>query len=446
MATRQHWSTRLAFILAASGSAVGLGNLWKFPYITGTYGGGAFVLVYLVCTAIIGFPVLISEIFIGQKAQTNVVKAFEENHRRYSPWRIAGWMGLLSGFLIISFYSVVGGWVLDFLLRAILNQFAGHSGAEIETYLESLFSNAWRIIIWHFIFMGLTITIVAKGLNKGLERLNNFLMPSLSVILLFLLVYSFFLPGFGRAVSFMFVPDITKLGVEGILQAVGHAFFTLSLGMGVMVTYGSYLSENESLPRVAGNVTVLNTLIALIAGIVIFSIVFSYGGEPAEGPTLMFQTLPVLFSQMPGGYLVAIAFFLLAGFAALTSAVSLLEVVVTYWEETHRKSRLGTALICGVTVALLGVLCALSFNVLSGFKIGGLTFFNLFDTLTAQLLLPLGGALISLFFGWVLGSQAVKVITGKPITNLFSQVLLWTTRAIAPLFILVMLVYTIMQG
>lgn len=433
---RAHWSNRLAFVLAASGSAIGLGNLWKFPYIAGTNGGGAFVLVYLVCIAIIGFPVLIGELFVGQQSQKNVVQSFEVLHRHRTPWRLAGWMGLVSAFLILSFYSVVGGWILDFEVRALLNQFATRSGEEIQTYLDTLFASPVRVLFWHFAFMVLTTAIVANGVKKGIERWVKILMPVLSLILLGLLVYSFFLSGFNQALSFLFSWDTSQLTVDGVLEAMGHAFFTLSLGMGAMLTYGSYLNQDESLPRTALTVAVMDTVIALVSGLVIFSIVFSHGVDPKSGPDLMFKTLPVLFAQIPGGTFIAIAFFLLVAFAALTSAVSLLEVVVAYWEETHNKNRAYTAIICGIAIAILGVFSALSFNLLSGVKIGELTIFGLLDTITSQALLPLGGTLIALFFGWVLGKRAMETVLKTSKEEIFSLFILWSTRAIAPLAIL----------
>lgn len=435
-AARAHWSSRLAFILAAAGSAVGLGNIWKFPYITGVNGGGAFVAVYLVCIALVGMPIFIAELYIGRQAQANVVRAFEVTHRPRTPWRYVGWMGLASAFLILSFYSVVGGWVLDFILRSATNQFAGHSDAEIQGVLGTLFSKPLRQLFWHALFMAATVAIVVQGLNAGLERWNRILMPALFVLLLLLLVRAVFLPGFGQALSFLFTPHTEKLTATGVLEAVGHSFFTLSLGMGAMITYGSYLRTSGELTRTVLSVAVLDTLIALAAGVVIFSVVFTFGLEPGSGPTLMFQTLPMLFAKMPGGYLVSLAFFLLVAFAALTSAISLLEVVVSYWVETHGTARGRTALVVGGIVYLLGVLSALSTNLLADVKLLGLTFFDLADKLTSSVTLPLGGALISLFFGWVLGRRAVAEVVGER----FATPLLWTVRVLAPLGVLGMLI------
>lgn len=438
MQKRAHWSGRLAFILAAAGSAVGLGNIWKFPYITGINGGGAFVLVYLLCISIVGIPIFVAELFIGQKSQKNAVQAFEVLHKRRTPWRGVGWMGVLSAFLILSFYSVVGGWVLDFEFRSLFNQFAGHSDDEIKGVLGGLFASPWRQLLWHFIFMAATVAIVLGGVKAGIERWNKILMPALVLLLLLLLAKAMLLPSFGKAVTFLFSPSFEKLSPSAVLEAVGHAFFTLSLGMGAMITYGSYLGERESLTKTVFAVALMDTLIALTAGLVIFSVVFSYGLEAQAGPTLMFQTLPMLFAKMSGGYFVGVAFFLLVGFAALTSSISLLEVIVAYWTETHGMNRKKTTLAAGAVLYLLGILSVLSMNVMSEVKVAGLTFFDLFDKLTSQFFLPVGGMLISIFFGWVLGPKAVAAAVGTK--GLAAQGLLWATRVVAPAGVLWILI------
>ncbi len=440
--TRSHWSNRLAFILAAAGSAVGLGNIWKFPYITGVNGGGTFVLIYLMCIAAVGVPIFLAELFIGQRSQRNVVESFEVMDRPGTPWRLPGWLGLASAFLILSFYSVVGGWVLDFEYRSLMNQFAGHSDEEIKAVLGSLFASPGRQLFWHALFMGAVVSIVMRGLNAGIERWNKILMPALFVLLALLLVRALFLPGFGRALEFLFAPNAEALKPAGILEAVGHSFFTLSLGMGALITYGSYLQSREELVRTAFTVALLDTLIALVAGVIIFSVVFSFDLDAGAGPTLMFQTLPMLFTKMTGGYFISVAFFLLVSFAALTSAVSLLEVIVTYWVETHRKSRTVTTLVAGGVIYGLGILSALSTNLLSGVKLGDKTFFDLVDKLTSSVFLPVGGMLISLFFGWVLGPKAAEAVAGKgKYAHVAALGLMWSARLVAPLAVAVVLVH-----
>lgn len=442
--SRAHWSGRLAFILAAAGSAVGLGNMWKFPYIAGTNGGGAFVLLYLLCIAIVGIPIFIAELYIGQAGQKNAVESFEVVHKKKSRWRFIGFLGILSAFLILSFYSVVGGWVLDFLYRSASGDFLVLSDDEISSVLGSLFSNPERQLFWHFVFMGMTIGIVIGGVKNGLERWNNILMPGLIAILLGLVVYSFTLDGFPQSVSFLFSFDTSELSAEGLLEAVGHAFFTLSLGMGAILTYGSYLDKKEGLVRTAFTVGLLDTAIALVAGLIIFSVVFTFGFEPGAGPGLMFKTLPMLFAKLPGAYFLTIVFFVLVTFAALTSAVSLLEVVVAYLDEKHNLKRWQTTLGAGLVIYALGVLSALSTNKLADFKVLGLTFFDLFDKLSSQYFLPLGGLGISLFFGWVLGPKAVERAVGR-MPRWCALGLMWTTRILAPGAVFIVIVNKIYQ-
>ncbi len=449
--TRAHWSGRLAFILAAAGSAIGLGNIWKFPYITGENGGGAFVLVYLACIAMVGLPILIAEMYIGQKAQKNTVTSFEVIHKKGTFWRVPGWLGLCSAFLILSFYSVVGGWIFDFEFRSLIGEFRGASDEAIEATLGGLFKNWPRQLFWHTVFMGLTVGIVVSGVKDGLERWNKILMPVLLGILGMLLVYSMFLPGFGNAITFLFSPDFSKLTSAGLLEAVGHSFFTLSLGMGTLITYGSYLNKNENLPKIAVAVAFMDTMIALVAGIVIFSVVYTYDMEPSAGPGLILVTLPKLFSKMTGGYFVSVTFFLLVSFAALTSAVSILETVVAYWDETRNVARKKGTIIVGIVIYLVGLLSVFSTNLLDGFRMGkgilakdGLTFFDLFDKLTSSYFLPIGGLLIALFFGWVAGPAAIREAT-KSDSAILNGGLLWTARIVAPLAVFAVL-YNLVIG
>lgn len=437
MGNRAHWSGRLAFILAAAGSAIGLGNIWKFPYITGINGGGAFVLIYLACIALVGLPILIAEIYIGQKGQSNAVASFEKLHKKNTFWAAPGYMGLLAAILILSFYSVVGGWVLDFGYRAFTFQFEGKSAAVISDMLGGLFSDPSRMAISHTIFMALTIGIVVGGIKNGLERWTKILMPALMVLLAILFVKSMSLDGFGKAVDFLFAPDFSKLSPASILEAVGHSFFTLSLGMGAMLTYGSYLDEKEDLVKTGLMVAFLDTFIALVAGLVIFSIVFSFDLEPGSGPGLMFATLPGLFVQLPGGNFMAIMFFLLVTFAALSSAVSILEVAVTYFSETKGISRNKMAVIAGGVIYVMGYFPLFSFNKLSDVKILGKNFFDLFDVIASNYLLPIGGLLIAMFIGWVLGKDAVKDIVKKD--GFATTGLLWLLRVVAPLAVFIIL-------
>jgi NSS family neurotransmitter:Na+ symporter len=441
---RAHWGSRLAFVLAAAGSAIGLGNIWKFPYVAGENGGGAFVLIYLACIAVVGIPIFIAELYIGQSSQKNAVQAFEQIHKKGSFWRLPGWMGLISAFLILSFYSVVGGWIFDFEMRSLLGELTSGSEESIAGSLGELITSPVRQSIWHFIFMSATVAIVLGGVKDGLERWNKILMPFLLVILGGLFLYSMSLSGFGDALSFLFAPDTSKLTPSGILEAIGHSFFTLSLGMGCIITYGSYLEKKEHIVKVAFQVAFLDAAIALMAGLVIFSVVFSFDLNPEAGPGLIFSTLPVLFSKLPGGMFISIFFFLLVSFAALTSAVSILEVVVAYWTETHQMNRKKSTIVMGSLIFLTGLLCVFSNNIMKDVKILGLTFFDLFDTATSSYLLPIGGLLISLFYGWVIGRKAVTETIHKR-QGWAIQGLLWTTRVLAPILVL-MVIYNKIMG
>lgn len=438
---RAQWSGKLAFILAASGSAIGLGNIWKFPYIAGVNGGGAFVLVYLVCVGLVGIPIMLSELYIGQTAQKNAVESFEALDKKNTPWRLPGWMGLLSAFLILSFYSVVGGWILDFEFKSVTSQLLSQDEGAIKAVLTELFQNPLRQVFWHTLFMVLTCSIVLMGVKKGLERWNKILMPTLLAILVLLLVRVMFTDGFSKALSFLFALNFENLNAESVLEAVGHSFFTLSLGMGAILTYGSYLSKKESLQRITLAVAIMDTVIALVAGLVIFSIVFTFDLEPNGGPGLIFSTLPVLFAKMPGGYFISSAFFLLVAFAAFTSSVSILEVTVAYWVEKHDVDRKKATIAISVVIYLVGLLSVFSTNILGDFKVLGYTFFDLFDKLTTNFLLPIGGMLISMFFGWKLGEKAALVICHKK--NMRYHLLMFTTRYLAPLAVGIIVLWKI---
>ncbi len=434
---RSHWSGRLAFILAASGSAIGLGNIWKFPYIAGENGGGAFVLVYLITILIVGLPIFIAEVSIGQNAQTNAVTAFDKLHGKKSPFRIIGFLGIISAFLILSFYSVVGGWILSFEYKALTGGFEGLSPDAIGGILGKLLGDWQAVVFWHTIFMVITAAIVIGGIKEGIERWAKVLMPAFFILLLALLGFTVSLEGFDQAFSFLFAADFSKLTGKAILEAVGHSFFTLSLGMGAMITYGSFLKKGESISKMAIAVTVLDTLVALIAGLVMFSIIFTYDQEPSSGPSLMFSTMPTLFSQMGiGSYLIA-AFFALVTFAALTSAISLLEVVVSYFTEEFGISQKKGTLVFASLIWALGILCGLSFNVLSDV----FNFFDLFDKATTHILMPLGGLLTALFFGWVVSRKTIEEAIGQG--GILSKGLIWVTRVIAPLGVAIVMAFGI---
>jgi len=417
---RGQWGTHLGFILAAAGSAIGLGNVWKFPYITGEYGGGAFVLVYLVCVVIVGLPLMIAEFMIGRRAQENPVGAFQRLHHRGSLWQGAGWLGVTSGFVILSFYSVVAGWALAYVYESVIGfgidtqsvdylfnayVFKVITGADpvpefIKYRFTLLASSPGASIAWHTIFMMLTIAIVIGGIQRGIERWSKILMPTLLCLLLGLMFYGLFFTGGGtKALAFLFKPDFSRLSAEGVLSALGHAFFTLSLGMGAMITYGSYMKQEANLARDAVTISVLDTLIALVAGIAIFSLVFHYGMEPGQSVGLIFKTLPVLFAET--GPIISIPFFVLLTFAALTSAISLLEVVVSYFIDERGWGRTPSTLLLGGLIWLFGFLSANAGWTIP-FRGKSQGFFDIFDFVSTNYMLPIGGLLTCLFVAWVM--------------------------------------------
>ncbi len=398
MLARGNWGSRFGFILAATGSAIGLGNIWKFPYITGDYGGGAFVLVYLVCVVIVGLPLMIAELMIGRRSQKNPVGAFKKLHKPNSWWQGTGWLGVSSGFVILSYYSVVAGWAIAYVFKSIVG-FSGTSD-QIQDQFGALASDPSMTIMWHTIFMVLCIGIVIGGVQKGIERWSKILMPTLFLILLGLMFYGLFVTeGGAKALNFLFKPDFSKLTAEAALSALGHAFFTLSLGMGAMLTYGSYMRRDESIIRDAVTISILDTVIALMAGIAIFSLVFHYGLQPGQSVGLIFKTLPVLFAQT--GPWISVPFFVLLVFAAITSGISLLEVVVSYFVDERHWSRKKATLILGSAIYLFGLLsCIATLTVYFRGRQQG--FFDIFDFISTNYMLPIGGFLTCLFAAWVM--------------------------------------------
>ncbi len=398
---RALWATRLGFILAAAGSAVGLGNIWKFPYITGENGGGAFVLVYLLCIAVVGLPIMMAELMVGRHTRRDALGAFVRLEGGRSFWVTPGVVSIAAAFIILSYYSVVAGWTLDYVWHAIQGHFPGQSPEAIEGMFDALIGSGARQIGWHFFFILLCLGIVIGGVQKGIERWSRILMPVLLAILVLLFMNSMLSQGAWEGIAFMFRPDFARLTPGAVLEAMGHAFFTLSLGMAAMITYGSYLSRNEDLLGVSIRVALLDTLIALMAGLVIFPIVFSVGMEPGQGAGLIFKTIPVVFSKLPFGHVLSILFFLLLAFAALTSAISLLEAQVAFLiDERGWGRKRATAFLAGLAF-VVGLPTALSYNILSDWHlIGDLTFFDSLDLISSNYLLPLAGLLISIYVGW----------------------------------------------
>ncbi len=400
-----HWSSRLAFILAVTGAAVGLGNIWKFPYMAGANGGGAFVLIYLVCVLVIGLPIMMSEIMIGRRGRRNPVATMlilGEEEAGQKSWGLVGIMGVIGGFLILTFYSVIAGWTIAYFFKAATNSFAGSDVQAISDTFTTFTANPLVTGFWHTIFMIFTVGLVALGVEKGLEKAVRFMVPALLVLLFVLLIYAITSGSFAQGLEFMFKPDFSKVTGSTVLAAMGQAFFTLSIGMGSVMAYGAYLPQSASIVQTSIAVVFADTAIAILAGLVIFPIVFANGLDPAEGPGLIFQTLPLAFGQMAGGAIFGSLFFLLLGFAALTSAISLMEPAVAWMIESRRLSRAGAAFVVGGAIWAFGFLNVLSFSSLKDTVFLKGTFFDNIDYLTSNIMLPLGGLAITVFAGWVM--------------------------------------------
>ncbi len=419
------WSSRMVFVMATVGSAVGLGNVWKFPYVTGEYGGGAFVIVYLLCIALIGLPIMMAEVLLGRRGRASPISTMKllAREQKASPaWSVVGYSGVVAGFLILSFYSVVAGWALAYVFQAISGGLNGISADESRSLFESLVGSPGQLMIWHSLFMLMTMVVVARGVRDGLERAINFLMPALFVMLLMMVGYAYVEGDFARGLAFMFDIDFSKVFQvcteqagerhcrftgEPMLVAMGQAFFTLSLGMGAIMAYGAYVPDHASITGATVTVAAADTLVAVLAGVAIFPIVFASGLEPSSGPGLIFQTLPIAFGNMVGGQWFGTLFFVLLVFAAWSSAISISEPAVAWLVETRQWSRPRAALLIGALAWFLGIGSVLSFNLWSGeaYQFSGMTLFELKDYLASNIMLPLGGLLIALFVGYGAGRQ-----------------------------------------
>ena len=404
MEKRAHWGSRIGFILAAAGSAVGLGNIWKFPYITGENGGGAFVLVYLFCVLLVGLPVMVAEVLIGRSTQSSPVRAFRILDGKGSAWISMGWLGVVSAFVILSYYSIVAGWSLHFTYLSLTGELLSLDPAEFEPLFNSVYASPGLNMMWHTIFMGLTMAVVLGGVSKGVERWSRILMPGLFAMMVILLINSFTLDGFGRAVDFMFGFHTDKLTAAGALEALGHAFFSLSLGMGAMLTYGSYLRKDDDIMSASIMITALDTGIAIAAAMILFPILFTQNMEAAQGPGLVFISIPMAFAQMTGGAYLAPIFFGLLVFAALTSAISMLEVTTSSFIDGKNWTRKKATLLAGGLILIVGIPSALSGGTaLFGSNVEALVgknWFDSFDYLATNWMLPLGGLGVAVYTAW----------------------------------------------
>ena len=433
------WSSRWTFILAATGSAVGLGNIWKFPYMAGDNGGGAFVLVYLACICIIGLPIMLGEIMIGRRGRSspaNSMKSLAAEANTTSAWTLLGATGALAGLLILSFYSVAAGWAMSYIFNGFQNITAESSSSSFNNLLSSPSS----LIFWHSLFIAITVFIVARGILKGLEKWINTLMPILFLIILLLCIYAMQTGAFFEGLRYLFMPDFSKINPQVMLEALGQAFFTLSLGMGAIMAYGAYMPANQNIGKTAVSVAALDTGVALLAGIAIFPIVFANGLAPSEGPGLVFVTLPIAFSAMPLGILFGTLFFVLLSIAALSSSISLIEPGVAWLIESLKIKRITATALLGFTAWFIGLFSALSFNLLSEFTIFGKNFFDATDFLTNQIMLPLGGIFIAIFVGWIMKKEHVLDELGFQ-ENFIFKAWYFSIRFVAPTLVGLVFLY-----
>ena len=386
---RAQWNSQVGFVLAAAGSAVGLGNIWKFPYITAENGGGVFVLVYLLCILLVGVPVLVAEVMLGRASRSSPVNAYRSLSAKKEPWIGVGVLGVLAGFVLLSYYATVAAWAVHFTFLSVAGKIAGSSPQEVQGLFGALTETPWLGVSWQIAFLALTVAVVSFGVTKGIERCSRIMMPSLFALLLILLVNSMTLSGWGEGVDFLFGMRFDSLTAGGVLEALGQGFFTLSLGMGAMITYGSYLSRKGDLAAASVLTAGTDTLVAIVAALILFPIVFTFGLEPGAGPGLLFVTLPAALAQMPLGWLLSVLFFVMLVFAALSSAIAMFEVSAAYLQEELGLSRLKGCIIAGVACAAVGIPATVS-----------AAWFDMADSLVSNVLLPIGGLGVAVFVGW----------------------------------------------
>ena len=438
---RDGFGSKLGIIAAAAGSAIGLGNIYRFPCELGNNGGAAFLLVYLAVVIFLGIPVMLSELIIGRRSQSNAVGAFKKLAPK-SGWPIVGYLGVLCGFIIFAFYSTVSGWTLEYIVKAVSDSFVDKDLATIEKDFADFHNMGWRNVMWQAVFIFMTGFVVFKGVKNGIEKYAKVLMPLLFVILVVLGVRSVTLPGATEGLAFLFKPDFSKLTSDVLISALGQGFFSLSLGMGVLITYGSYVKKSDNLTSTAFSVVFADTVIALLAGIVIFPAAFAFGMNPEAGMGLVFNTIPMIFNQMVGGYLFCVVFFVLLAIAALTSTISLLEVVVAYIsEQLHIKRRWATVFACVITL-LVGSFASFSLKENTPFIIAGRTVFDAMDFVSSNIMLPIGGLLIVIFAGWKLGKSEffAEVTNEGTLKSPLKTLIYFIVRYLAPLAIMVVFV------
>ncbi|MCJ7558168.1 MAG: sodium-dependent transporter [Gammaproteobacteria bacterium] len=445
----EFWSSRVGFIMAAVGAAVGLGNIWRFPYAAGTSGGSAFVLIYILAVIAVAMPMLVAELSLGRRGGGSPPLTFTNLAREAGAsgnWRVLGFIGLFVVFMILTFYSVIGGWVMAYIPRSLSGEFADASGEQAAAIFAGLLENPLELIAWHAAFMVATVWIVARGVKRGIEMAADVLMPALFVLLVLMMFYAAAVGDFSGAVEFLFTPDFSKITPQVVMAAVGQALFSTAVGAGTMITYGAYLSKGESIPRMSGIIAGGDTLVALVAGLVVFPLVFANFQSPGEGPGLIFVTLPVAFGQMPGGAIVAPLFFVLLVFAALTSSIAMLEPIVSWAEEHAGARRPVAAIVAGLAAWLVGLATVFSFNIWQDVRPLGFiemfkdkTPFDLIDFGVSNVMLPIAGLLILVFAGWVMPSKAMEEeITSGP--SVFYTGWRFMARYVAPVAVVIVLI------
>ena len=440
MQQREQWATKLGFILSAAGSAIGLGAIWKFPYITGQNGGGAFLALFLLFTILIGLPLLLAEFTIGRAGGGDAVTSYKKLAPK-TPWYGIGLLGMITCFILLSFYSVIGGWILIYLYKTATGALASTQGAHYDQLFAVTIANTPLSLGMQFIFMLITILVVAKGVQKGIERMSNIMMPALAVLFIILVARSVTLPGAMEGIRFLFQPDFGKVTSHTVLEAMGQSFFTLSLGVSVMVTYSSYLSKKESLPKSAISIVIMNIAVVLLAGLAIFPAVFSFGMKPDKGPVLLFHVLPSIFSQLPFGMFFFFLFLIVFLFAALTSAFSMLEIIVAIISKGDQVKRRKWAWIIGLGIFVFGIPSALSYGALADFKLFGRTFFDLADYAVSNVLMPIGALLTAIFVSWIMKQSAVfgELAEGSQIKAGVLHAWRFLLRYIVPVLIIVVM-------
>ena len=442
MTKRVGFATRLGAIAAAVGSAVGLGNIWRFPYEAGVNGGGAFILVYIGCILVMGIPVILSEFIIGRSTHSNM-KAALKKLSLGKKYYLFTYLCILGSFVVIGFYSVVCGWIIEYLYQAALGNLSGHTPQEYEAMFTGLISNPWRCVGWTVLFLVLNFIVMSRGIAKGIERVASIMMPLLFLILIIFCINSLLLPGAKEGLTFLFYPDFSELTMRGVLDAFGQAFLSLSIGISCLVTYSSYFKDDTSLSKDATTVAVLDTLVAILSGVMIFPAVFSFGVEPTAGPRLIFEVLPGIFQQMTGGYFWALLFFLLVFFASLTSTISLSEIPITFLIEERKMTRPRAINWAALFTFVLAVVAALSFNVLDDIKLWGKNIFDMMDYAASNIFMLLGGLFTAVYVGWILDRKVVhdQMTNGGRLKGRMEPFLIFCLRYVAPVSIIFIFLY-----